>query len=75
MFCVYYKILSVHQVEASRMYCKYAARPPSARLIPLHVEKAVRYASVGRPGVAYLDMPATLLTVKNINSFLNRKIV
>ncbi|XP_045451713.1 2-hydroxyacyl-CoA lyase 1 [Melitaea cinxia] len=52
------------QVEASRMYCKYAARPPSARLIPLHVEKAVRYASVGRPGVAYLDMPATLLTAE-----------
>ncbi|CAK1586914.1 unnamed protein product [Parnassius mnemosyne] len=52
------------QVESSRMYCKYAARPPSPRLIPLHVEKAVRLASVGRPGVAYLDMPATLLTAE-----------
>ncbi|XP_075980200.1 2-hydroxyacyl-CoA lyase isoform X2 [Anticarsia gemmatalis] len=49
------------QVESSRLYCKYAARPPSARLIPLHVEKAVRLASAGRPGVAYLDMPGTLL--------------
>lgn len=49
------------QVEASRPYCKYAARPPSARLIPLHVEKAIRYASVGRPGVSYIDMPGTLL--------------
>lgn len=49
------------QVESSRLYCKYAARPPSPRLIPLHVEKAVRLASAGRPGVAYLDMPGTLL--------------
>ncbi|XP_063365572.1 2-hydroxyacyl-CoA lyase 1 [Cydia amplana] len=49
------------QVDSSRLYCKYAARPPSARLIPLHVEKAVRLASAGRPGAAYLDMPGTLL--------------
>ncbi|EGI68949.1 2-hydroxyacyl-CoA lyase 1 [Acromyrmex echinatior] len=38
------------QVEASRPYCKYAARPPSVALIPLHVEKAVRLATYGRPG-------------------------
>ncbi|KYN13585.1 2-hydroxyacyl-CoA lyase 1 [Trachymyrmex cornetzi] len=50
------------QVEASRSYCKYAARPPSVALIPLHVEKAVRLATYGRPGAAYLDLPATLLT-------------
>lgn len=49
------------QVEASKPYCKYAARPPSAALIPLHVEKAVRYATYGRPGAAYLDLPATIL--------------
>nr|XP_049705424.1 2-hydroxyacyl-CoA lyase 1 isoform X1 [Helicoverpa armigera] len=49
------------QVESSRLYCKYAARPPSPRLIPLHVEKAVRLAAAGRPGVSYLDMPGTLL--------------
>ncbi|XP_070168725.1 2-hydroxyacyl-CoA lyase 1 isoform X1 [Polyergus mexicanus] len=50
------------QVEASRPYCKYAARPPSATLIPMHVEKAVRLATYGRPGAIYLDLPATLLT-------------
>ncbi|KAJ8681679.1 hypothetical protein QAD02_017471 [Eretmocerus hayati] len=50
-----------NQVEASRAYCKYAARPPSASLIPLHVEKAVRLATYGRPGAAYLDLPATIL--------------
>ncbi|KAK0175468.1 hypothetical protein PV327_009216 [Microctonus hyperodae] len=49
------------QVEASRPYCKYAARPPSAALIPLHVEKAVRLATYGRPGAAYIDLPATIL--------------
>ncbi|CAH0589065.1 unnamed protein product [Chrysodeixis includens] len=49
------------QVESSRLYCKYTARPPSPRLIPLHVERAVRLASSGRPGVSYLDMPGTLL--------------
>lgn len=52
------------QVEASRPYCKYAARPPSAKLIPQHVEKAVRFATYGRPGASYLDFPATILTSK-----------
>ncbi|XP_012154414.1 2-hydroxyacyl-CoA lyase [Megachile rotundata] len=49
------------QVEAAKPYCKYAARPPSAVLIPLHVEKAVRLSTYGRPGAAYLDFPATIL--------------
>ncbi|KAJ6645720.1 2-hydroxyacyl-CoA lyase 1 [Pseudolycoriella hygida] len=49
------------QVEASRPYCKYSARPPSIPLIPLHVEKAVRLATYGRPGVSYLDFPGNLL--------------
>ncbi|XP_015586967.1 2-hydroxyacyl-CoA lyase 1 isoform X2 [Cephus cinctus] len=52
------------QVNASRPYCKYAARPPTAALIPLHVENAVRLCTYGRPGAAYLDLPATLLTQK-----------
>uniref|UniRef100_A0A2M4AKI8 2-hydroxyacyl-CoA lyase n=1 Tax=Anopheles triannulatus TaxID=58253 RepID=A0A2M4AKI8_9DIPT len=52
------------QVELSRPYCKYAARPPSVSLIPLHVEKAVRLACYGRPGAAYLDFPGNLLTAK-----------
>ncbi|XP_055858825.1 2-hydroxyacyl-CoA lyase 1 [Episyrphus balteatus] len=52
------------QVELTRPYCKYAARPPNASLIPMHVEKAVRYATYGRPGVAYLDFPGNLLQSK-----------
>ena len=38
------------QVEASRLFCKYSARPASLNVIPLHVEKAVRFATYGRPG-------------------------
>lgn len=39
-----------NQVELSRPYCKYSARPPNVSLIPVHVEKAIRYATYGRPG-------------------------
>uniref|UniRef100_A0A6P7H0V3 2-hydroxyacyl-CoA lyase n=1 Tax=Diabrotica virgifera virgifera TaxID=50390 RepID=A0A6P7H0V3_DIAVI len=51
-----------NQVELARPYCKYSARPPSIPLIPLHVEKAVRLAKTGRPGAAYLDFPANILS-------------
>nr|CAD7399097.1 unnamed protein product [Timema cristinae] len=50
------------QVELSRPYCKYSARPPSPALIPLHVEKAIRLAMYGRPGSSYLDFPANILS-------------
>ncbi|KAF6207624.1 hypothetical protein GE061_016071 [Apolygus lucorum] len=50
------------QVDLCRPYCKYSARPASAVLIPQHVEKAYRMVTYGRPGVAYLDFPGTLLT-------------
>ncbi|XP_025414522.1 2-hydroxyacyl-CoA lyase 1 isoform X2 [Sipha flava] len=53
-----------NQVELSRPYCKYSARPPSAVLIPVHVEKAIRYATYGRPGASYLDFPANLLSAQ-----------
>lgn len=52
------------QVELSRPYCKYAARPPSLALIPHHVEKAVRLACYGRPGATYLDFPGNILQAK-----------
>lgn len=50
-----------NQVELSRPYCKYAARPARPHLIPMHVEKAVRLATYGRPGCAYIDMPGNIL--------------
>ncbi|XP_059618781.1 2-hydroxyacyl-CoA lyase 1 [Phlebotomus argentipes] len=52
------------QVELSRPYCKYAARPHNASLIAQHVEKAVRLATFGRPGVSYLDFPGNILQAK-----------
>ncbi|GJQ72410.1 hypothetical protein Trydic_g3491 [Trypoxylus dichotomus] len=51
-----------NQVELARPYCKYSARPPSIPLIPMHVEKAIRLTMYGRPGAAYLDFPANILT-------------
>ncbi|KAK3927979.1 2-hydroxyacyl-CoA lyase 1 [Frankliniella fusca] len=52
-----------NQVELSRPYCKYAARPPHPKLIPTHVEKAFRLATYGRPGVSYLDFPGNMLSM------------
>jgi 2-hydroxyacyl-CoA lyase 1 len=49
------------QVEVSKPYCKYAARPANAFLIPTHVEKAARLATYGRAGCCYLDFPGNLL--------------
>lgn len=49
------------QVDSVRIYCKYAARPPTITSIPLHIEKSVRFATYGRPGVTYLDFPGNVL--------------
>ncbi|XP_013787630.2 2-hydroxyacyl-CoA lyase 1-like, partial [Limulus polyphemus] len=49
------------QVEACRLYTKYACRPNSVQLIAFHVEKAVRQSLYGRPGVCYIDLPGSLI--------------
>ncbi|KAJ1904610.1 hypothetical protein LPJ81_002395 [Coemansia sp. IMI 209127] len=46
------------QVEMCRPYAKYAARPPSIAMIPSTVERAFTHAASGRPGAAYIDLPA-----------------
>lgn len=51
----------LQQVEASRNYTKYACRPSSVQLIPVHVEKAVRASLYGRPGATYLDLPGDMI--------------
>lgn len=56
-----------NQVELSRPYCKYAARPPHPKLIPTHVEKAIRLATFGRPGVSYLDFPGNMLSMSVVS--------
>ncbi|KAJ1879460.1 hypothetical protein H4R99_006652 [Coemansia sp. RSA 1722] len=49
------------QVEMCRPYTKYSARPPSVGLIPAVVERAFRHSVVGRPGAAYVDLPADFI--------------
>lgn len=50
------------QVEACRLFCKYSARTPRIDTIPYHVAKAIKCATYGRPGAAYLDMPGNVLS-------------
>lgn len=57
-----------NQVELSRPYCKYSARPPSLLLIHQHVEKAVRLSTFGRPGSCYLDFPGNLLSQTTLST-------
>uniref|UniRef100_A0AC35UDS7 2-hydroxyacyl-CoA lyase 1 n=1 Tax=Rhabditophanes sp. KR3021 TaxID=114890 RepID=A0AC35UDS7_9BILA len=49
------------QVQAARLHCKYASRPASINVIPLHVHKAVKCAMYGRPGAVYIDIPGNLV--------------
>ncbi|KAI8981704.1 thiamine pyrophosphate enzyme, N-terminal TPP binding domain-containing protein [Mycotypha africana] len=49
------------QVEATRPYCKYSARPASLEQLPLVMEKAFRTAMYGRPGACYVDLPADFI--------------
>lgn len=49
------------QVEACRPYCKYSARPASLEQVPFVIEKAFRTALYGRPGAAYVDLPADFI--------------
>uniref|UniRef100_A0A8C5MYP9 2-hydroxyacyl-CoA lyase n=1 Tax=Leptobrachium leishanense TaxID=445787 RepID=A0A8C5MYP9_9ANUR len=44
------------QVEACRLYSKFAARPSSLAAIPIVIEKAVRTSIYGRPGSCYVDI-------------------
>ncbi|RNA18625.1 2-hydroxyacyl- lyase 1-like [Brachionus plicatilis] len=50
------------QVTLGRSFAKYSARPSSLSQIPFYVEKAFRTATYGRPGSAYLDFAAEMIT-------------
>lgn len=50
------------QVEACRLYSKYSCRPSDVDLIPMHIEKAVRESTYGRPGACYIDLTADLIS-------------
>lgn len=49
------------QVEACRLYSKYTCRPSDVHLIPLHVEKAIRESTYGRPGASYIDLTGDII--------------
>lgn len=48
-------------MDASRLYTKYTARPSAVSRIPFYIEQAFRSATYGRPGAAYIDLPADTL--------------
>lgn len=52
------------QVEAARVWCKYAAEVDRADRIPYFVEQAIRTSIYGRPGPVYLDLPADIIGAK-----------
>ncbi|KAJ1936505.1 hypothetical protein GGF37_005581 [Kickxella alabastrina] len=49
------------QVEMCRPYTKFAQRPASIGQIPDIIERAFRHSIVGRPGAAYVDLPADFI--------------
>ena len=42
-------------------HAKFAARPPYARMIPKFIKDGYRIAMFGRPGPAFIDLPADLI--------------
>jgi len=48
------------QIAAAKPFCKYAARPDSIERVPYFLEVAVRMCTHGRPGAAYIDLPANI---------------
>lgn len=59
------------QVAIAKHFSKYSARPSSLSQIPFFIEKAVRNSTFGRPGAAYIDIPAEMITdeldTENVN--------
>ena len=50
------------QIKYPEPACKYTAKIDNADRIPFFVEQAVRYSICGRPGAAFLDVPADLMS-------------
>lgn len=50
------------QVAIGKNFAKYSARPSSLSQIPFYIEKALRLSTYGRPGAAYLDFSAEMIT-------------
>ncbi|XP_048464040.1 2-hydroxyacyl-CoA lyase 1 [Rhincodon typus] len=65
-------ILFSVQIEACRLYSKFAARPNSLEAIPAIIEKAVRSSIYGRPGACYVDIPGDMVTSKIRSELLSK---
>lgn len=50
------------QIEATLPYTKYSMVADSAKRLPVYIEQAVRAALYGRPGPAYIELPADVIT-------------
>ena len=51
------------QVEATRPFTKYSARPDRVERLPFYIEQAVRTSIYGRPGAVYLDLSNDIISV------------
>ncbi|XP_077982275.1 2-hydroxyacyl-CoA lyase 1-like [Glandiceps talaboti] len=56
------------QVESTRLYSKFAARPSKIERIPFYVEKAVRTSITGRPGACYIDLAGSMVNKRTSSS-------
>ncbi|XP_077867245.1 2-hydroxyacyl-CoA lyase 1 [Saccoglossus kowalevskii] len=52
------------QVESTRLFSKYTARPSNISRLPFYIEKAVRSSIYGRPGAVYIDMAGNMVNKK-----------
>ncbi|MHB8576092.1 MAG: thiamine pyrophosphate-binding protein [Dehalococcoidia bacterium] len=56
------------QIETLRPFAKYSAVIDSVKRLPYYVEQACRIATYGRPGPAYLELPADIITASAAES-------
>lgn len=49
------------QVDLAKSVCKYAVKVASGDRIPFHLEQAMRYAMMGRPGATYVEVAGDTL--------------
>ena len=45
----------------SSLHAKFAVRPPTPEVMPIFIKDAYRAAMFGRPGPAFVDLPADLI--------------
>merc|ERR1711904_261718 len=51
-------------MDMPRTVCKYVAKATDVSRIPYHIEQAVRYSLMGRPGATYVEIAGDLLRTR-----------